>query len=69
MTRRIGAMIAALVLWAIVFTPGSAQAQVASSNPPATPQIGHVRTEFVILFIWQEPTPSDGLRTGTGDAK
>jgi hypothetical protein len=24
----------------------------------------HRRTEFVILFIWQEPTPSDGLRAG-----
>jgi len=22
----------------------------------------HTRTEFVILFIWKEPTPSDALR-------
>jgi len=27
----------------------------------------HTRTEFVILFIWQEPTPSDALR-GEGDS-
>jgi hypothetical protein len=27
----------------------------------------HTRTEFVILFVWIEPTPSDALR-GTGDA-
>jgi hypothetical protein len=27
----------------------------------------HARTEFVILFIWYEPTPSDALR-GMGEA-
>lgn len=28
----------------------------------------HDRTEFVILFIWQEPTPSDALRGEDGGA-
>jgi type IV pilus assembly protein PilM len=28
----------------------------------ATNSFGHTRTEFIILFIWQEPTPSDQLR-------
>jgi hypothetical protein len=32
---------------------------------PAKPG-AHTRTEFVILFIWKEPTPSDALR-GEGD--
>jgi len=35
-------------------------------NAPAGPQLGHVRTEFVIFFIWNEPTPSDGLRSSPG---
>jgi hypothetical protein len=26
-----------------------------------------VRTEFIILFIWKEPTPSDALRTVTDE--
>ena len=25
-----------------------------------------MRTEFIILFIWQEPTPSDALRGEDG---
>jgi hypothetical protein len=29
----------------------------------------HERTEFIIVFIWQEPTPSDGLRGQTEGAK
>ncbi|MFO0845349.1 MAG: type IV pilus assembly protein PilM [Gemmataceae bacterium] len=42
-----------------------------SSLPPTsgagTPTVmptkaGHTRTEFIILFIWNEPTPSDALR-------
>jgi hypothetical protein len=39
-----------------------------SGNVPGTaPKTGapagsHTRTEFIILFIWQEPTPSDKLR-------
>jgi len=36
------------------------------NGPAAVPQFGHVRTEFIILFIWNEPTPSDGLRTSPG---
>ena len=45
MTRRFGtAFIAALMLWAVVLVPGTASAQVAASNPPATPQIGGSRT-------------------------
>jgi type IV pilus assembly protein PilM len=27
---------------------------------------GHWRTEFIIVFVWQEPTPSDALRGDTG---
>jgi len=29
---------------------------------PAAGGSGHTRTEFVVLFVWKEPTPSDGLR-------
>ena len=29
----------------------------------------HTRTEFVILFVWREPTPSDGLRGGLTPAE
>lgn len=36
-------------------------------NPPTT-KADHDRTEFVILFIWKEPTPSDSLRGGLGGA-
>jgi type IV pilus assembly protein PilM len=32
------------------------------NTPAATPEGGPLRTEFVILFIWKEPIPSDGLR-------
>ena len=29
----------------------------------------YIRTEFIVLFVWREPTPSDGLRRGpTGGA-
>ena len=28
----------------------------------------HTRTEFVIFFIWKEPTPSDAMRAAEGDA-
>ena len=28
----------------------------------------HQRTEFVVLFVWREPTPSDSLRGMEGDA-
>ena len=39
-----------------------------ASAPAAGSSSTHQRTEFVILFIWKEPTPSDGLREigGTG---
>jgi hypothetical protein len=40
----------------------TAPAQVAAAEGE------HVRTDFIILFIWQEPTPSDLLRA-TGGAK
>jgi hypothetical protein len=39
------------------------------SGPAATT---HRRTEFCILFVWKEPTPSDELRgmgAGPGVAK
>jgi type IV pilus assembly protein PilM len=41
----------------------------------ATTEGQHSRTEFIVLFVWKEPTPSDALRgdtgaaTGTGGAK
>jgi type IV pilus assembly protein PilM len=34
----------------------------AGGKEPAAGAGNHKRTEFVILFIWQEPTPSDSLR-------
>jgi hypothetical protein len=37
----------------------------AASAVPIKPG-GHTRTEFVILFIWKEPTPSDTLRGDAG---
>ncbi len=37
-------------------------------STPDTKQIQHERTEFVILFIWREPTPSDALRGIEGDS-
>jgi hypothetical protein len=40
-----------------------------SDKPAATaPPGAAMRTEFIILFIWQEPTPSDTLRGGEGDS-
>jgi type IV pilus assembly protein PilM len=38
--------------------------QPAGATEPATPvaEGGLQRTEFVILFVWKEPTPSDSLR-------
>jgi hypothetical protein len=32
---------------------------------PSKGQVEHTRTEFIILFIWREPTPSDVLRGET----
>ncbi len=37
--------------------PDFGRPRVAAGGPS-----GHTRTEFVILFIWKEPTPSDSLR-------
>jgi hypothetical protein len=32
-------------------------------NPDAElPETGPRRTEFIVLFVWKEPTPSDDLR-------
>jgi type IV pilus assembly protein PilM len=39
----------------------SARSNVASSNTVGEDQ--HIRTDFIIVFIWQEPTPSDLLRS------
>jgi type IV pilus assembly protein PilM len=40
-----------------------------ATQPSETPaKGGSMRTEFVILFIWQEPTPSDALRGEDGSA-
>ncbi len=44
--------------------PGGAGSRGGSNPAPATVQ--HRRTEFVILFIWTEPTPSDALRNAAG---
>jgi hypothetical protein len=33
-----------------------------ASNVPITQEGQHTRTDFVILFVWKEPTPSDLLR-------
>jgi hypothetical protein len=40
----------------------------ASVGGGSAPQSGslHTRTEFVLLFVWKEPTPSDALRGDTG---
>jgi len=35
-------------------------------NRPNTAERKLTRTEFIILFIWKEPTPSDGLRASPG---
>ena len=37
-----------------------------TTTPAAPTKGGAMRTEFVILFIWQEPTPSDALRGEAG---
>jgi type IV pilus assembly protein PilM len=39
--------------------PGGAQP---AASPAEVNEAGPKRTEFVILLIWKEPTPSDGLR-------
>jgi hypothetical protein len=33
-----------------------------AAETPAMTQGAHTRTEFIILFVWKEPTPSDLLR-------
>ena len=40
-------------------TEGSA---TVTDKPTPASGVHHNRTEFVILFIWKEPTPSDRLR-------
>jgi type IV pilus assembly protein PilM len=35
---------------------------------PTGPKLDHWRTEFIILFVWREDTPSDALRGMTGTA-
>ena len=49
--------------------PGGPTGGLPGGNPlkgdtSTTKTFGHVRTEFVILFIWKEGTPSDALRAG-----
>jgi type IV pilus assembly protein PilM len=41
-------------------TPGGPGGQP-GNEPAAAPSGSHTRTEFVIFFIWKEPTPSDKL--------
>jgi type IV pilus assembly protein PilM len=33
-----------------------------TTAPPGAKTVLHERTEFIVLFIWKEPTPSDDLR-------
>lgn len=41
----------------------------AAPNPAeATSKVKHARTEFVIVFVWREPTPSDDLLDKTEEA-
>ena len=43
--------------------PGGA----ASTATTTGAKSNHTRTEFVILFIWKEPTPSDAMRAPVGE--
>jgi hypothetical protein len=38
-----------------------------AGTAPGSGQVKHLRTDFVLLFIWKEPTPSDKLRAGPSD--
>ncbi len=51
------------------FTSGdrSSAAPGTQQTPEANAKTGPKRTEFVILFVWKEPTPSDAI-TGTDNA-
>jgi hypothetical protein len=42
--------------------PGDTMRPDKTLPPTGSKAVQHERTEFVILFIWQEPTPSDKLR-------
>jgi type IV pilus assembly protein PilM len=42
--------------------PGPAPLPTTGPAAPAVGQGQHLRTDFTVLFIWQEPTPSDILR-------
>jgi hypothetical protein len=33
-----------------------------TTTTPSAKTVLHERTEFIVLFIWKEPTPSDDLR-------
>jgi type IV pilus assembly protein PilM len=48
-----------------------AAAPTASAAAESMEEGKHVRTDFIVLFIWQEPTPSDQLRalTNAGGAR
>ncbi len=43
-------------------TPGMPMGRDGRNPPPAELEAGPKRTEFVILLVWKEPTPSDALR-------
>ena len=43
--------------------PGGA----ASTATTTGAKSNHTRTEFVIFFIWKEPTPSDAMRATAGE--
>jgi hypothetical protein len=43
-------------------TTGETPKGTGSTTAPANAR--HTRTEFVILLVWREPTPSDSLRGG-----
>jgi type IV pilus assembly protein PilM len=42
--------------------PSGVGVKPATTTTPTTSSPQHKRTEFAILFIWREPTPSDSLR-------
>jgi hypothetical protein len=48
--------------------PGGIGGEGLATMSPDTKLIPHERTEFVILFVWREPTPSDALRGIEGDS-
>jgi hypothetical protein len=49
-----------------VMPPMNLYSKLGEKTPAASSNSSHVREEFVVLFIWKEPTPSDALRGDDG---